>query len=118
MKITIEIDGLKKEISIPLLYDRGELETELRYALDHADGWEKRCGELEQENRAYHEAQAELFTTVSALRDRIHEQDVTIAKYDDENRKLLKERNRLSLALKGAHVVATNYASQIKKLQK
>lgn len=81
-----------------------------------ADGWEKRCAELEQELREAQEAKQdmakdieyyhkklreqrdgldlsgctvkELSKTIDELEERIYQQDVTIAKYDDENREL------------------------------
>ena len=86
---------------------------------DKAHGWEKRCSELEQDNRdlqgehfemlqkitemgqELRDAQGQLDESVrkeaqlgleaNKLRDRIQEQDVTIAKYDDENRALHKK---------------------------
>lgn len=65
MKITITTPEIK------------DLEKRLAEEKDRAEAWELRCAELEQELR---DAQ-----------DRIHEQDWTIAQYDDENRKLREQ---------------------------
>ena len=97
MKIMIVDEDCKK-----LREERESLWSKLRDALDHAEGWEKRCAELEQENRELKEAlgkerkkyealqqdQFELLDEVERLTDVKLSQDVTISKYDDENKRL------------------------------
>lgn len=70
-KITVELDNGHVQT-----FPEGWQEDCVKAAVqkEKADAWEARCAELEQELR---EAQ-----------DRIHELDWTIARYDDENRKL------------------------------
>jgi FtsZ-binding cell division protein ZapB len=109
-----------------------ECHREIESLREKADGWEKRCTELEQELRdtqekldtrvdcneriiaardelrkqreALMKRLGDLEQETKALRERIQEQDVTIAKYDNENRNLRR--------LLGVHAIPLSIMEQ------